>query len=227
MVTLVLPSLFEEIDFDRVLDCVNGIIYHYKTAGLNVKIGLWNPKTDKRKIIPPSIITNESDFDPEVRIHRFGYDNVNDDYKVIQYVYYIHHEFDTYASALANWQIYSLKSNCWKKLDFEMTQKEATHESYVAYLNGVCHWWGWEDDEKEVLVSFNLSIEPFRTTLIDWGQSDTGHPTRTLVMLNESITLISSFDENSRIEISILGEVGVEESWVKLDPLQICGIQWE
>ncbi|XLR12389.1 hypothetical protein S83_040327 [Arachis hypogaea] len=38
---------------------------------------------------------------------------------------------------------------------------------------------------------------------------------KALAVLNESVTLISSFDENGRIEISILGKVGVEEYWVK------------
>ncbi|XP_025653387.1 F-box/kelch-repeat protein At3g23880-like [Arachis hypogaea] len=217
MVTLVLPSLFEEIGFDRIIDCVNGIICHYKEAGLNVKIGLWNPKTDEHKIIPPSIITNDPDFDAQVEIHGFGYDNVNDDYKVIQHICYYHNEFYQYEPALANWQIYSLKSNCWKKLNLEMTEKGGFGEGYVTYLNGVCHWRGGDKNGKEVLVSFNLSTETFQTTLIGWQQSDDiDCLTRTLVVLNDSVALISSFDENSHIEISILGEVGVKESWVKL-----------
>ncbi|XP_057760732.1 F-box/kelch-repeat protein At3g23880-like [Arachis stenosperma] len=90
MVTLVLPSLFEEIGFYRVIDCVNGIICYYKEEVLNVKIGLWNSKTDERKFIPPGITDDEPDFDRRVSVHGFGYDNVNDDYKVIQCVYYIH-----------------------------------------------------------------------------------------------------------------------------------------
>ncbi|XLR24875.1 hypothetical protein S83_052775, partial [Arachis hypogaea] len=88
---------------------------------------------------------------------------------------------------------------------------------YVTYLNGVCHWRGGDKNGKEVLVSFNLSTETFQTTLIGWQQSDDiDCLTRTLVVLNDSVALISSFDENSHIEISILGEVGVKESWVKL-----------
>ncbi|RYR06888.1 hypothetical protein Ahy_B05g074203 [Arachis hypogaea] len=57
----------------------------------------------------------------------------------------------------------------------------------------------------EILVSFNLSTETFRTTSIVW---------LTLVVLNKSVTLISSFTKNSRIKISILGEIGVKESWI-------------
>ncbi|RYR06861.1 hypothetical protein Ahy_B05g074179 [Arachis hypogaea] len=66
--------------------------------------------------------------------------------------------------------------------------------------------------EEQVLVSFNLSTETFRTTSMVWLQENDDSPTRTLVVLNEFITLISSFTKNRRIEISILGEIAVKES---------------
>ncbi|RYR06873.1 hypothetical protein Ahy_B05g074195 [Arachis hypogaea] len=105
-----------------------------------------------------------------------------------------------------------------------MTKTENVSKASIAYLNGfrpsVCHWWSRKFAinrlEKQVLVSFNLSTETFRTTSIVWLQENDDSSTRTLVVLNESVTLISSFTKNSRIEISILGEVGVKKSWVKL-----------
>ncbi|XLR24867.1 hypothetical protein S83_052767 [Arachis hypogaea] len=225
IVTLVLPSLFEDNGFYKVLDCVNGIICHYEEEGLDVKIGLWNPKTDQRKIIPPGITDDEPGFDRQISIHGFGYDNVNDDYKVIQCVYYIHGHTFVEEPVLTIWQIYSLKSNCWKKLDLEMTKKEDIYNASVAYLNGVCHWWGSEYatnglEEEQVLVSFNLSTETFQTTSIVWLQKNDDIPIRSLVVLNKSVTLISSFAKNNCIEISILGEIGVKESWVKLFTLE-------
>ncbi|RYR06884.1 hypothetical protein Ahy_B05g074194 isoform A [Arachis hypogaea] len=193
MVTLVLPTLVESYGPGEVLECVNGIICHY-ARGHEV-IGLWNPKTDERKIIPPGITDDEPGYDRHVSVHGFGYDNVNDDYKVIQCVYYIYDPMELEEPALTIWQIYT-------------------------YLNGVCHWWGSEFAtnglEEQVLVSFNLSTETFRTTSIVWLQENDDGPTRTLVVLNDSVTLISSFAQNNSIEISILGEVGVKESWVKL-----------
>ncbi|XLU59007.1 hypothetical protein S245_053655, partial [Arachis hypogaea] len=213
-----LPTLVESYGPGEVLECVNGIICHY-ARGHEV-IGLWNPKTDERKIIPPGITDDEPGYDRHVSVHGFGYDNVNDDYKVIQCVYYIYDPMELEEHALTIWQIYSLKCNCWKKLDLEMTKKKNVSKASIAYLNGVCHWWGSEFAtnglEEQVLVSFNLSTETFRTTSIVWLQENDDGPTRTLVVLNESVTLISSFAQNNSIEISILGEVGVKESWVKL-----------
>ncbi|XP_057760714.1 putative F-box protein At3g16210 [Arachis stenosperma] len=224
IVTLVMPSLFEGYDDSScVLDCVNGIICHYVEGGTNIEIGLWNPKTDEHKIIPPSIIINdEPGFHGHVTVQGFGYDNMNDDYKVIHCAYYmyVYNGIFLEEPTLRIWQIYSLKDNCWKKLDLEMTKTTNINKASVAYLNGVCHWWGSEfatnGFEEQVLVSFNLSTETFQTTSIVWLQINDAHPTRSLVVLNESVTLISSFDEDSRIEMSILGEVGVKESWVKL-----------
>nr|XP_025653424.1 F-box/kelch-repeat protein At3g06240-like [Arachis hypogaea] len=178
MVTLVLPTLVESYGPGEVLECVNGIICHY-ARGHEV-IGLWNPKTDERKIIPPGITDDEPGYDRHVSVHGFGYDNVNDDYKVIQCVYYIYDPMELEEPALTICEF-------------------AT--------NGL---------EEQVLVSFNLSTETFRTTSIVWLQENDDGPTRTLVVLNDSVTLISSFAQNNSIEISILGEVGVKESWVKL-----------
>ncbi|XLU58925.1 hypothetical protein S245_053573 [Arachis hypogaea] len=220
MVTLVLPTLVESYGPGEVLECVNGIICHYARSGRDVIIGLWNPKTDEGKIIPPGISDDEPGFDRHVSVHGFGYDNVNDDYKVIQCVYYNYSQMLFEEPVLRIWQIYSLKSNCWKKLDLEITMKENVSRASIAYLNGECHWWGRKfatnELQEQVLVSFNLSTETFRTTSIVWLQENDDSPTRTLVVLNESVTLISSLIKNNRIEISILGEIGVKESWVKL-----------
>ncbi|XLU58994.1 hypothetical protein S245_053642 [Arachis hypogaea] len=220
MVTLVFPTLSESYGPGEVLECVNGIICHYTRPCPDVIIGLWNPKTDERKIIPPGITDDEPGYDRHVSVHGFGYDDVNDDYKVIQCVYYIYDPMELEEPALTIWQIYSLKSNCWKKLDLEMTKKENVDKASIAYLNGVCHWWGSQFAtnglEEQVLVSFNLSTETFRTTSIVWLQENDDSLIRTLVVLNESVTLISSFAQYNRIEISLLGEVGVKESWVKL-----------
>ncbi|KAL4374416.1 hypothetical protein AHAS_Ahas05G0179600 [Arachis hypogaea] len=130
--------------------------------------GLWNPKIDQRKIIPPGITDDEPGFD---------------------------------------------------------RRREHIDNASVAYLNGICHWWGSEYatnglEEEQVLVSFNLSTETFQITSIVWLQENDDSPIRSLVVLNKSVTLISSFAKNNRIEISILGEVGVKESWVKLFTLE-------
>jgi hypothetical protein len=68
--------------------------------------------------------------------HGFGYDPVRDDIKLITYTIFIENsredlkrrskeELAEYKELVENlkpdlWQIYSLRSNSWKKLDFDM-----------------------------------------------------------------------------------------------------------
>jgi hypothetical protein len=87
-------------------------------------------------------------------------------------------------------------------------------------MNGVCHWlsmprchWTVPYSAEACMVSFDLNKETFFVTPIPsyvrltWTQ---------LTVLNNSIALIF-FPTNTNIfHISILGEVGVKESWIKL-----------
>ncbi|PNY06787.1 hypothetical protein L195_g003265, partial [Trifolium pratense] len=89
------------------------------------------------------------------------------------------------------------------------------------YLNGVCHWLGKSETDIDnlYLVSFDLGNEVFLLTsipsimdnIIDFGLVNTH-----LLLLNESIALIYKDAETTTFHISILGEIGVKESWAKL-----------
>jgi len=120
------------------------------------------------------------------------------------------------------WEIYSLRSNSWRKLDIEMPSRHANEK---LYMDGVCHWWGLLVDVNSAeaeprLVSFDLCNEvclttPFPSYIIE--RYDLLH----LTLLNGSIAFIK-YDETTTFHINILGELGVKESWVKVfvfDPL--------
>jgi F-box interacting protein len=121
------------------------------------------------------------------------------------------------------WEIYSLKSNSWKKLDLDMKKIYRSPVSVVeqVYMNGVCHWLGKSerDIDNFYLVSFDLGNEGFFLTsipsimynIIDFELVNTH-----LLLLNESIALIYKDVETTTFHISILGEIGVRESWTKL-----------
>jgi len=59
------------------------------------------------KCIPPS---PRNDF--YVSHRKFGYDRVDDDYKVLCLV-------EKYSLGTYTWKIYSLRSNAWRKLDVD------------------------------------------------------------------------------------------------------------
>ncbi|MED6216215.1 hypothetical protein PIB30_005477 [Stylosanthes scabra] len=61
-----------------------------------------------------------------------------------------------------------------------------------------------------------MSSETFVTTSIDQCNNSDAFRVRCLMVLKESVAVVSMFPEKDCFEISILGEVGVKESWVKL-----------
>jgi len=197
---------------------------------------LWNPSIEEVKVIPHDLsVSIPSNVIDRYQYHGFGYDYVRDDYKVIRDVDF-YPDINYYLDAKKNvtseylylfynplWEIYSLKSNSWKKIDLDMPANNLNAEFVLerVYTNGVCHWLGQRktDIDKNYLVSFDLGNEVFFMTSmpsymddsIDSKLEDTH-----LMLLNESIALISNDAEINTFHISILGEIGGKESWTKL-----------
>jgi F-box interacting protein len=204
----------------RILgSAINGTLCVYSYNNLNEEINavLWNLATEEIKVIPHSLatITNSNNVVAYFIHHGFGYDHIRDDYKVIHHVNY--HNYDDNDDAWPPfWEIYSLKSNSWRKLGFDMPTRYRRTNGYV-YMNGVCHWLGETIDEtcvtidEKCVVSFNLSNEVFIITPLPPDCFDVN-----LVVLNGSFTLISNYKKTESFHISILGEFGVKESWVRL-----------
>ncbi|XP_057442628.1 F-box/kelch-repeat protein At3g23880-like [Lotus japonicus] len=115
------------------------------------------------------------------------------------------------------WEIYSLRSNSWRKLDTDMPIiGSGSGMGYDIYTNGVCHWLGLNKCGLEIyLGSFNFSNEIFYTTPLPLDLADT-RKQNYLAVLNESIALISIHEETTTFHIWILGELCAKESWTKL-----------
>ncbi|CAI8605700.1 unnamed protein product [Vicia faba] len=211
---------------------INGILCIY-FEGLISKVVLWNPNIEEFRVIPmnptvsvPSYIT---DFD---RLHGFGYDYIRDDFKVIRYVNFftnLHYLLDDQINEASSeifydplWEIYSLKSNSWRKLDLDIpTSPDSPHALDQVYVNGMCHWFGESETNNDnlYLVSFDLGNEVVFVTSIPLLMDDSNNVELVdthLMVLNESIALISSDAQTNTFHISVLGEIGVKESWNKL-----------
>jgi molecular chaperone HtpG len=90
-------------------------------------------------------------------------------------------------------------------------------------MDGVCHWL-YKQYKKympvgQCLVSFSLSNEVSFTTLIPPEVDDCFDVSAkwiNLVVLNGSIALISYHVKMTTFHVSILGQLGFKESWIKL-----------
>ena len=217
-----------------ILDSVNGILCLYQLEFGKHLAYLWNPTTNEIKVIPPSPVEFVPHFIiPSIHYHGFGYDSVTDDYKVIRQVgtYPAGRECDDirdsfdFRSLPREWQMYSLKSDSWKKLELEYFSvpplRYQTNENF--YFEGMCHWLGYHERPKELLVSFDLENEVCITTPVPldipmeiYDNFDMYYVNTHLLLLNGSIALMSSYDSDNTFYISILGEVGNKETWTKL-----------
>ena len=188
---------------------INGILCIYNCINPS-EIVLWNPATKEVYAVPPP---NLPESLPNVTanyfLHGFGYDHVNDDYKVIRFVHYQKYTCKTPAPF---YEIYSLRSHSWRKLDVDIPIAYPVRLDSPVYLDGVCHWLELIDD-RTFVVSFNLSNEVFLTTPLDM-HGDFGFR---LVVLNGSVAIIPyNYGGSTSFSISILGEIGVKESWTRL-----------
>ncbi|XP_058744681.1 F-box protein CPR1-like [Vicia villosa] len=196
------------------------------------KIALWNPSRDEFNHIPPSPV--ESTLPEAARaicyitpyIHGFGYDLNTCDYKVIRCVFFVGRHVeewdyvpsgDVFGDTCLDpvWEIYSLKSNSWRKLDLDMPRSVMGTEDARLYMDGVCHWLcQYHSPLAPCLVSFDLSSEQFFVTSIPDDCFVVGASYVYLAVLNGCIT--SFRVRENTFQISILGELGRKESWITL-----------
>ncbi|AET02478.1 putative F-box domain-containing protein [Medicago truncatula] len=203
-------------------------------------LSLWNLTTHEFKVIPLSPIEFVPPYrEASVDVHGFGYDYIKDDFKIIRYIQFtpissgrlkrlnVQHEDVSWneISYEPEWEIYSLRCNSWKKHDVNMPKRWCSGSYEPLYIDGLSHWWSVSENcDEHLLVSFDLSNEMFFTTTIPIDiplDIDTnfhlGFVYRRLVVLNRSIASISWYLLDKTIfYISILGELGVKESWTKL-----------
>ena len=208
-----------------ILDSIaDGTICFYQGLALP-KITIWNVTTKEFKVRPPSPLESPPPSYERVMfsLHGFGYDHVRNDLKVIRHAAHCmpltDFENETCISLPPHdsiWEVYSLRSNSWEKLDVDIPT--GYYPSGIGiHTNGVCHWWDGFDD---CMVSFDLTSDIFfRTPLPSYVHDYFGFVLvdRRLVTLNGSVAFISSYENKSTsFHISILGELGVKESWTKL-----------
>jgi F-box interacting protein len=217
----------------RIMDStiVNGILclstFHHGIW----KLILWSPTSNEFKVIPFSPFEaghfwGGNDVTPPY--HLVGHDHIKDDYKVIRFNninsdedYDDVNSYDSidYDAPLNSfWEIYSLSGNYWRQMYVNMPLFSRNKN---VYMDGVSHWWD-KNKTHTYLVSFDFCNESFTTTHIPSYIDDSFEVNRDfvilrdLVILNGSIAFILNYKKASTIHISILGEIGVKESWTKL-----------
>ncbi|XP_024628797.1 F-box protein CPR1 [Medicago truncatula] len=213
-----LPSAFDARHFHILGSAIQGVLCLY-IVGNQKNIILWNPDVSGQYRVLPTdyaedLGSRDEDFVPNFQVHGFGYDAANHDFKVIQLVKYF-----GYHETISFWQVYCLRSNTWTKLNIPSGNQIPFHQYYPngleVYLDGFCHWLGRVAYGQLYLVSFNLTNYKFSVAAapVDVGVTE---QSLKLVVLNGSVAMINQHADPMSFSISILGKIGVKESWTKL-----------
>ena len=219
------PIQEDDTEFSILMSIIDGTICFVKDTGGPTTV-LWNINTQSFKVLPPSPLESPppSYHSAWVTSHGFGYDHIRNDYKVVRHIAHRKNLIDRVGNWPLHdsvWEVYSLRSNYWKKLDVDMPTGYFGSRNISFRTNEVCHWL---DEHGHCLVSFDSSNDVFFRTplpLDDYDDIDSVLVDRRPVGLNGFASFISSYETKNAnkmiiFHISILGEYGVKESWTKL-----------
>ncbi|CAI8595107.1 unnamed protein product [Vicia faba] len=217
------PPLFQEDN--RCINILGSLVDEtlcLYTGILVPKTVFWNLSTKEFKVLPPSHVESQPfHYKFVFSLMGFGYDRVRDDHKVIRNATeWIQCTIEDNEPKESIWELYSLRNNFWRKLDVDIPLGSVMLGATM-HTNGVCHWW---DKDEDNLVSFDFSSEVFFKTPLPIHVDDTFYcesKDKQFMTLNGSIAFITTYASNygsttSTLHISILGEYGVKESWIKL-----------
>ncbi|XP_062009174.1 putative F-box protein At3g16210 [Rosa rugosa] len=194
-----------ELDFPVSLDhgydmvnvgTSNGIICIQFNRG---EYALWNPCTGEYNVLPkPSVFCYP-------RYYGFGYDEINDDYKVVKGS---HCETDGNGPLKPLIQVFSLRKGTWKTYP---GPKNVCMRGQGAFVNGNLHWlwfeeW-WKTESKEIRP-FSLAEEKFQEAMpIPWNNIGG-------ILISGNHLCVHS--ETGAVRIVMMKEYGVKESWTEV-----------
>ncbi|XP_015570816.1 F-box/kelch-repeat protein At3g06240 [Ricinus communis] len=178
---------------------------------------LWNPLTSEIKIIPKSNASRPPNTTySRLLLVEFGFDRKSNDCKILKTFLVFHNgpQSDYFV------EIYSLSNDSWRAVDVVVPFKFYSFDDRCHYTgaNGEFHWWSKDENGQYQIVSFDLSDEKFKTSPLP-DAIDTCFRFWTFFCLSEYVTMLLSSDCSFGVEfidIWIMYEYGVKESWTKL-----------
>ncbi|XP_059645936.1 F-box protein CPR1-like [Cornus florida] len=175
---------------------------------------LWNPSTRKHRKLPVSQVEFPSGC-PFINFTALGlgYDSVSDDYKLVRMVQFVGKDDDSFHSEV---KVYSLKSNTWRRVrDFPYHLLHRVLPGIT--INGALHWVVTPKpklDTASLIASFDLGVEEYR--LVPKPEClDEDIVPLFVVALGDCLCIVCKYP-GGRVDIWVMKEYGVKESWTKL-----------
>ncbi|XP_071693820.1 F-box/kelch-repeat protein At3g06240-like [Rutidosis leptorrhynchoides] len=173
---------------------------------------VFNPTTKQLVTLPVSgfeMVDNLLEIDIT---YGFGYDSVNDDYKVVT-VSYFHFNYLIPPDCMSV-HVYSLKTNTWKPVTDSPYDHSYGKSVPGVLVNGFVHWFANKDD-LQVIVAFNLADDKFNEVALPDVSIGSRIGSKICCRLVDFGGKLGIFFEVGGM-IWLMNEYGVKESWTKI-----------
>ena len=217
-----------ESGYPNLVGSCNGILcFSDFVTSMSNDVYLWNPSIRKFKRLPNTCLNQTQVLNVA---HGFGYDSLNNDYKVVRFSW-----------TRTKWmpppevEVYSLSSDSWKSVELGISWRPNVI-SYgfngilaFPFVSGHLHWMiemieeggGQERRYTSMILSFDVNGEKFKELPL----SDEGLIAKCLTSYKEKLALIK-FGHGAQplsklCSIWVMREYGVLDSWNKLCVLPI------
>ncbi|XP_050229497.1 F-box protein CPR1-like [Mercurialis annua] len=202
--TVKTPDDFIPINHGGLFGSCNGVVAMYNEQG----ISLWNTSNNRFKSFPLWIV--------DIVFDGFGYDSVSDDYKVVMLTKLFSEDF-------LRVMVYSVKTNSLRRIqDLHIPEPNIYRYNYEysgVLVGSFLHWIAHPRDESTAyhnfILAFDLRDETFRQVPQPRDMIDVED--KVLNMVSELGGCLSlSYRFQGYVEIWIMKEYGIEDSWTKL-----------
>ncbi|XP_052490376.1 F-box protein CPR1 [Gossypium raimondii] len=210
----------------QILGSCNGLL---ALVNDNDSLLLWNPSTRESQVLPSNEIefvsprpgiwlyvsqrSPPSGYIARSTYYGFGYDPISDDYKLVRMIQsYGLHDENVHSEA----KVYSLRSNRWRRIkDFSFYLNFSREFGILA--NNALHWMVFRTPEplNKELVGFDLGSEEFRFLELPDCYLDEAF-FFDIKAMGGDICLTATFRDFINVDVWIMKEYGVKESWIKL-----------
>ncbi|GLU20565.1 hypothetical protein SLE2022_367560 [Rubroshorea leprosula] len=203
-----------------LMDCQDGIKILGSCNGLlcvsNIidDIAVWNPST-KEYLILPALSLGAC----QVFVYGFGYDSVNDDYKVVRIIQSFRVEDKVFELEVKVW---SFGEKGWRRIE-DLPYVLSFPGANGVFVCGALHWAVSRKDEPEnvnTIVALDLGVEEYRE--VPQPEYPDGEEFHWEVGVLEGCLCVIADYVDSHVDLWVMREYGVKESWTKLLSLA-CG----
>ncbi|KZV16057.1 hypothetical protein F511_26186 [Dorcoceras hygrometricum] len=204
------PFYYKSVD--SITNSCNGLVVVMSDPPV-----LWNPFSRYYKVLPDNAIDRPAFEDSYCKVaYGFGYDSVNDVYKVVR-VEEVRNSM-THVWMYSKARIYSTKANSWKVIENFPYPLPFLRGNWRVHLNGALHTLvekleHLRSGEFVKIMAFNVKTEKHFEVMMPQGIRFRG-VNASLDVLGGSLCIVSA--STSGVGIWAMKEYGVKESWTKL-----------